>query len=337
MQDFDVIRFKFDDFKQKINSYRHSRNLNPNEHNNYSCSWAEREQFLQLSLDIYNFIKSDNILFEEFNRIKDSYKNLLFSQEYNRIINNLHTIINNAWYSFTDKEKQQEDFLKQYKDVLRSSQIDENYSYILKKSGMPDLKMLTDQDCYLKPKETVYPRMLLQRIINQYEYMCLPTNIPKKVYYDELESLYLILETMINSHIEDFNILSTFADIYKKNLLKPSYYLYDMLNAETIDISSSYMVDCVCNVLDDLQIFYLSSKYKEEKIKNDYKKISIECNLTPREEDVFRLMSNNISEQKIADTLNISINTVRTHRKNIHKKLYTKDKRELILKFTPKG
>ena len=193
MQDFDVIRFKFDDFKQKINSYRHSRNLNPNEHNNYSCSWAEREQFLQLSLDIYNFIKSDNILFEEFNRIKDSYKNLLFSQEYNRIINNLHTIINNAWYSFTDKKKQQEDCLKQYKDVLRSSQIDEKYSYILKKSGMPDLKMLTDQDCYLKPKETVYPRMLLQRIINQYEYMCLPTNIPKKVYYDELESLYLIL------------------------------------------------------------------------------------------------------------------------------------------------
>ena len=118
MQDFDVIRFKFDDFKQKVERFKHSDNLNPNSFNKYKNLWEDRMQFFKLSLEIYNFIKKDTTLFEEFNRIKFLYKSLLFSQEYNDTIDNLHRIVNNYWLSYTDKDKQQEDFINEYKNAV---------------------------------------------------------------------------------------------------------------------------------------------------------------------------------------------------------------------------
>ncbi len=52
--------------------------------------------------------------------------------------------------------------------------------------------------------------------------------------------------------------------------------------------------------------------------------------LTDREFEVLRLLGNGLGTQKIAKKLNLSINTIETHRRNIKKKLNLKDSDELV-------
>jgi len=53
--------------------------------------------------------------------------------------------------------------------------------------------------------------------------------------------------------------------------------------------------------------------------------------LTDREFDIFRLLGQGLGTRKIANKLNISVNTVETHRRNIKKKLELTDSDELIM------
>ncbi len=46
-----------------------------------------------------------------------------------------------------------------------------------------------------------------------------------------------------------------------------------------------------------------------------------EYSLTQREKDVLRLIATGLTNKEIADELNISVNTVITHRKNVTQKL----------------
>ena len=337
MQDFDVIRFKFDDFKQKVERFKHSDNLNPNSFNKYKNLWEDRMQFFKLSLEIYNFIKKDTTLFEEFNRIKFLYKSLLFSQEYNDTIDNLHRIVNNYWLSYTDKDKQQEDFINEYKNAIDWQQCDYNSSYILKTSGMPDLTILLNKELYLKPKNTIHPKDKLQKIIYQYQYMCLPQAIYKKEYKKELDKLYGILEEIINMHIEEFNIFSYFSELYKEFELKSSLEAHHFIDSECFEVSSCYMVDCTCRVLDDLQYFYLSNKYQNAKQQNYQAEVFLNDKLTKREQEIAKLLFKDMEEMEIANELNITINTVETHRKSIYRKLNVASKAALIKKLTPRG
>lgn len=52
--------------------------------------------------------------------------------------------------------------------------------------------------------------------------------------------------------------------------------------------------------------------------------------LTPRERDILSLMSNGYKNQEIADRLSISFHTVRTHRKNIMRKMNCKNIVDLV-------
>ncbi|MFH0975963.1 MAG: response regulator transcription factor [Spirochaetota bacterium] len=52
--------------------------------------------------------------------------------------------------------------------------------------------------------------------------------------------------------------------------------------------------------------------------------------LTDREFEVFQLLGNGLGTQKIAKKLNLSINTIETHRRNIKLKLKLKDSDELV-------
>lgn len=53
--------------------------------------------------------------------------------------------------------------------------------------------------------------------------------------------------------------------------------------------------------------------------------------LTDREFDIFRLLGQGFGTRKIANKLNISVNTVETHRRNIKKKLDLHDSDELVM------
>lgn len=55
--------------------------------------------------------------------------------------------------------------------------------------------------------------------------------------------------------------------------------------------------------------------------------------LTPAEKRVFTLVLEGLSNQEIAEKLNVSVNTVKTHVARILKKNSVKNRRELILKI----
>ena len=53
-----------------------------------------------------------------------------------------------------------------------------------------------------------------------------------------------------------------------------------------------------------------------------------ETQLTPREQEILRLVARGLSNTELADTLMVSENTVKTHVKNILGKLHMKNRRE---------
>ena len=56
--------------------------------------------------------------------------------------------------------------------------------------------------------------------------------------------------------------------------------------------------------------------------------LSGETQLTPREQEILRLVARGLSNTELADTLSVSENTVKTHIKNILGKLHMKNRRE---------
>lgn len=72
----------------------------------------------------------------------------------------------------------------------------------------------------------------------------------------------------------------------------------------------------------------LSSNQAQEPFGNDefIKKFS----LTPREIEMIRLIRQGMSSQEIANTIHLSLMTVKTHRRNIHFKLKTESTADLI-------
>ncbi|CAN5364904.1 response regulator transcription factor [soil metagenome] len=60
-------------------------------------------------------------------------------------------------------------------------------------------------------------------------------------------------------------------------------------------------------------------------------------NLTPREEQVLRLVSRGLINKEIADELGITVETVRQHLKNIYTKLHVRSRTEAAMKFHGHG
>ena len=55
--------------------------------------------------------------------------------------------------------------------------------------------------------------------------------------------------------------------------------------------------------------------------------------LTPREEEILRLLATGSFDKEIADSLGISINTVRAHLRSIYEKLHVESRTEAVVKF----
>ncbi|GAA4279231.1 response regulator transcription factor [Aquimarina mytili] len=70
---------------------------------------------------------------------------------------------------------------------------------------------------------------------------------------------------------------------------------------------------------EEVQKIHNESLFSSKKIKDE------KVNLSPREMDVLKCISQEKSTQEIAETLHISINTVDTHRKNLMRKIGAKN------------
>lgn len=62
-------------------------------------------------------------------------------------------------------------------------------------------------------------------------------------------------------------------------------------------------------------------------------------NLTPREEEVLRLVARGLINKEIAEELGITLETVRQHLKNCYAKLHVRSRTEAAMKLmqTPRG
>ena len=58
-----------------------------------------------------------------------------------------------------------------------------------------------------------------------------------------------------------------------------------------------------------------------------------EENLTPREEEILRLVSKGYRSKEVADVLTISVQTIETHLRNIYSKLHVRSRAEAVAKF----
>ena len=70
-------------------------------------------------------------------------------------------------------------------------------------------------------------------------------------------------------------------------------------------------------ILDDKQWLYIQNRY----------------NLTPRERQIIELICHGLREKNVAMKLKISIGTVKTHIRNISRKVRVKSKIDMLLRF----
>ena len=59
----------------------------------------------------------------------------------------------------------------------------------------------------------------------------------------------------------------------------------------------------------------------------------MENRLTPKEKEVIVELSKGQSNLEIADKLNVSVNTIRTHLSRCYKKVNVKNRTELVIKY----
>lgn len=90
--------------------------------------------------------------------------------------------------------------------------------------------------------------------------------------------------------------------------------------------SESEIMSCI-NIVSKGGKYISRERRKEEVFKDNFELLKI---LTAREIDILKCLTKGLTNKMIADSLNISINTVQTHRKNIYAKLQIKGVNELV-------
>lgn len=93
------------------------------------------------------------------------------------------------------------------------------------------------------------------------------------------------------------------------------------------DIISPFLANRIPNVMAQINRSHLS---KEHKMANDVSKISV---LTDREVETLKLLAEGRSNKDIADTMCVSIDTVKSHLQTIYKKLDVKGRTEAAVYF----
>lgn len=92
------------------------------------------------------------------------------------------------------------------------------------------------------------------------------------------------------------------------------------------NVGADEILDCVSNVLGGKK--YISREHrKNQTFKDNFELLNV---LTEREVEVLKQLTKGFTNKRIATELNISINTVQTHRKNLYSKLQLRGVNELV-------
>tara|TARA_R110000850_G_scaffold183118_3_gene308656 strand:- start:1209 stop:1640 length:432 start_codon:yes stop_codon:yes gene_type:complete len=116
------------------------------------------------------------------------------------------------------------------------------------------------------------------------------------------------------------NIIQNTTPLEFDSAMKP---IIGLAHYTVIDINVSMPITVCAKLLNE------KNEY-ETKYFNNYSQKLLTDGLSNRERDVIRLLTINKTSKEIADLLNISPNTVDTHRRNILKKLNISSTGELI-------
>ncbi|MFN8578955.1 MAG: LuxR C-terminal-related transcriptional regulator [Candidatus Sericytochromatia bacterium] len=163
--------------------------------------------------------------------------------------------------------------------------------------------------------------------------------------HPEKESLYMIYIYIFNSiiyYIQENesnyinNILQALKLSQKSNILNIFYdfsdELNEIINKILIDFSD-YNKQNTNNIINTkylesiLVLFY-------QKNKNSLKENDLDAlTLTKREIELIEMLEQNLTNNEICEKLYLSINTIKTHIKNIYKKLDAKNRKEAILRY----
>jgi len=115
---------------------------------------------------------------------------------------------------------------------------------------------------------------------------------------------------------------SNYIKQFKRDLKKDRYSELNSNNSKTSVILYLLGVLLLISIL--INIVLLKKTKQKKELKIDYKTI-----LTPQEQKVFELMHQKTSNKNIADTLFISVSTVKTHINNIYSKLGISSRKEI--------
>ncbi len=119
---------------------------------------------------------------------------------------------------------------------------------------------------------------------------------------------------------------SSYTKQFKNDLKKDKYALLESNNSGNSILI--YIIGALLIVSILLNILLLQKIKTKKEPKIDYK-----TTLTPQEQKVFELMRQKISNKEIADTLFISVSTVKTHINNIYAKLGISSRKEIAIFF----
>lgn len=157
---------------------------------------------------------------------------------------------------------------------------------------------------------------------------------------------YLLIDTDLNDYegTEIFKKIDKFPILTKVIIYSFSpeaSYLKCFLSSSAIayiqnGCSLSDFQSCIKNILNGKRVIFsnIESDAKKERsginkvTKNDTFQYDFSL-LTEREKSIWNLITQEMTEREIADELIISINTVRTHKSNISKKIGIKNKKRL--------
>ncbi len=148
-----------------------------------------------------------------------------------------------------------------------------------------------------------------------------------------LKLYYAILYEMRGNHEKAIiNVIEAMEMAANENLF--SYFLYDLqytkdLLNEAFKIQATAKTKIPDKFVENLKLVI----QRKEKLK----KIQVAIDLSARELDTLKLIAQDLSNQEIADKLFISLNTVKTHAKNIYLKLEADNRTKAIAKAKELG
>lgn len=134
--------------------------------------------------------------------------------------------------------------------------------------------------------------------------------------------------------IKKFQIQNPKAKCIVISVYEDSNYIYEALSSGAIgyltkNTSPSELINALKQVVNGGAP--MSSRIARKVI--SYFQVPKHEELSPRENDVLKFLAKGKSYATIADELNLSINTIKTHTRNIYEKLHINKREELIKKY----